>query len=88
MLMTKYELLKKLPYRDYWFVSDLAEAFGLSKRTIQYCAKRKKIGKKVRQGPNGLYIFTLDDLDRLCENIHGEVGNPINKQIYRERHAR
>lgn len=86
--MTKTELLSKLPQRDYWFVSDIANAMGLAKRTIQYCAKRKKIGKKVRQGPSGLYIFTPEDLEALCANIHGEVGNPVNMAIYRERHSR
>jgi hypothetical protein len=70
------ELVKKLPAKDFWFTSEIASAFEVDRRTIQYAASRKGIGMKVRQGPRGTYVFQPHDLESLCEHIHAEVGNP------------
>jgi hypothetical protein len=83
--MSKTELLEKLPAREYWFTKELAEAYGISTRAIQYAAKRNNIGRKVRQGPKGTYVFQDEDLDRLVLVVHGEVGNPVNIAMYRAR---
>jgi len=73
------EILELLPKeKDFWLTKEVAEAFGVSQRAIQYAAKREKIGTKVRSGPHGTYVFQLEDLQRLCEAVYGEVGNPIN----------
>jgi hypothetical protein len=76
MSLTVEQIIERLPARDYWLTTDIAKAFDVDKRTIQYCASRKGIGTKVRQGPRGTYVFQPDDLPLLCEHIHGEVGNP------------
>jgi hypothetical protein len=73
------EILDFLPKeRDFWFVKEIAAAFSVSPRAVQYAAKRNKLGTKVRQGPNGTYVFQEEDLLPLCQSIYGEVGNPIN----------
>lgn len=83
--MTKEELLKKLPAKEYWLAKEIAAAFDVNIRTVQYAAKRKNIGMKVRQGPKGTYVFVETDLDKLLTHIHGEVGNPVNIKLNRER---
>lgn len=83
--MTKTELLIKLPKREFWFAREIAEAYGISSRAIQYAAKRNSIGRKVRQGPRGTYVFEDKDLERLSEVIRGEVGNPNYIAIKRQR---
>jgi len=73
------DVLRRLPNeRDFWFVREIAKAFSVSKRTIQYAIKREKIGTKVRSGPNGTYVIEEEDLEALCKVVYGEVGNPIN----------
>ncbi len=83
--MTKAELLAKLPAREFWFTREIAEAYGITARAIQYAAKRNDIGRKVRQGPKGTYVFQDADLDRLVTCVHGEVGNPVGRALKRER---
>ncbi len=83
--MSKTELLIKLPKREFWFVREIAEAYGISTRAIQYAMKRNNIGRKVRQGPRGTYILEDHDLDRLVSVVHGEVGNPNYRAIKRQR---
>jgi hypothetical protein len=83
--MTKQELLAKLPSREFWFVREIAEAYGITSRAIQYAAKRNDIGRKVRQGPKGTYVFLDEDLDKLVKFVHGEVGNPVGRAMKRER---
>jgi hypothetical protein len=86
MKLSKQEIIDKLPRnRDFWFAGDLAEAIGVTKRTIQRTAKRFNVGRKVRHGPAGTYVFQWHDLDALLNNMHGEVGNPVNIAIHRER---
>lgn len=77
MNLTAGQLKEKLPVREFWFSKEIADALGVSSRTVQYAAKRKAIGRKVRQGPRGTYVFIGDDLEMLLQHIHGEVGNPI-----------
>jgi transcriptional antiterminator len=80
------QILELLPKeRDFWFVKEIAEAFNVSTRAVQYAAKKNKLGTKVRQGPNGTYVFQEEDLEALCESIYGEVGNPINLAKSREK---
>lgn len=76
MRLTKEQLLERLPKKDFWLAQEIADAFEVTRRTIQYAASRHKIGNKVRHGPRGTYVFQEDDLDRLCNHIYGEVGNP------------
>jgi DNA-binding GntR family transcriptional regulator len=76
MLLTVDQLLDKLPNKEFWFTSEIAEAFNVSRRTVQGAASVNQIGMKVRQGPRGTYVFQKDDLESLCNHIHGEVGNP------------
>lgn len=83
--MTKQELKEKLPAREFWFIKEIAEAYGISTRAVQYAAKRNNIGRKVRQGPKGTYVFQDHDLDKLVLKIHGEVGNPVNIALKRQR---
>jgi hypothetical protein len=84
--MTPEQLKAKLPdTRDFWFTRDIAEAFGVCKRAVQYCAKRKGIGRKVKQGQYGMYMFLEEHFPALCEHIHVEVGNPIHRAMYRKR---
>jgi DNA-binding transcriptional MerR regulator len=83
--MTKNELLERLPRKEFWFTREIAEAYGISTRAIQYAAKRNGIGRKVRQGPKGTYVFQDEDLDRLVLKVHGEVGNPVNIAMCRAR---
>lgn len=79
MKLSPTELFEKLPpKRDFWFVEDIAIALGVSCRTIQRTSKRFLIGRKVRHGPKGTYIFRECDLDPLCKYVKGEVGNPVN----------
>lgn len=85
MSLTREQLLEKLPPKEYWLAKEIAAAFDVTTRTVQYAAKRKGIGRKVRQGPKGTYVFIDEDLDKLLTHIHGEVGNPVNKMISRER---
>lgn len=85
MVITKEQLLDKLPIREYWLSKEIASAFEVTIRTVQYAAKRHDIGMKVRQGPKGTYVFTKDDLDKLLTHIHGEVGNPVSIKMSRER---
>ena len=75
--MTREELVPQLPKnRPYWFTAELAEIFGVTKRTIQRAAVKNKFGRKVRHGPKGTFIFQECDLDAVCFHIHGERGNP------------
>jgi hypothetical protein len=83
--MTKTELLAKLPAREFWFIKEIAEAYGLTTRAIQRSAKRNNIGRKVRQGPRGTYVFEDTDLDKLVLVIRGEVGNPNHIALRRQR---
>jgi len=76
MALTKDQLLEKLPARDYWLTTEIAAAFGVTIRTIQYAATRKNIGTRVRQGPRGTFVFQEHDLENLCKHIHVQVGNP------------
>lgn len=86
MNLTREELVTKLPNnKDFWFATELAEALGVTKRTVQRTAKRCNIGRKVRHGPYGTYIFQYCDLTAICTYIYGEVGNPVNIAINRRR---
>lgn len=85
MYKTKLQILEKLPNRDFWFTAEIAAAFGVCKRAVQYTAKRKNIGKKFTNSGNGIYVFAPEHLDALCEHIHGEVGNPVTKSLSRKR---
>jgi hypothetical protein len=75
-VLSSEELISRLPNKEFWFTSEIATAFEVDRRTIQYAAARKGIGMKVRQGPRGTYVFQPHDLEKLCEHIHAEVGNP------------
>jgi hypothetical protein len=90
MILTKEELLHKLyitTKRDFWFVRDIADAFGLTTRAIQYCATRKGIGKRVKSGKYGTYVFQENDLDNFLIHLHGEVGNPKFRKLSKEHRA-
>lgn len=79
--------MERLPPREFWFLKDVAKAFGITTRAIQYTVKRKGIGKKYKHGHNGIYVIFPKDLDALCEHIHGEVGNPETRKKGELRHA-
>jgi hypothetical protein len=85
VIKTKQELLESLPVREFWFAVEVAKAFGVTRRTIQYAASRKNIGRLVRQGPRGTYVFLDSDLDKLILHIHGTVGNPQHKARKQEK---
>jgi hypothetical protein len=86
MNITKEELIERLPHtRDFWFVGDVAQAMEVHKRTIQRVAKNHNLGRKIRHGPRGTYVFQDHDLQPLCEFVYGEVGNPVNIAKYRAR---
>jgi len=76
MITTPEQLKLDLPPRDFWFSKEIAGVLGVDVRTIQYCAKRKGVGKKVKNGPRGTYIFLEHDLPKICEYVKGVVGNP------------
>ena len=79
MVLTKLELIEKLPLeRNFWFAKEIAECFGVTTRTIQRAAVKYEIGKKLRHGPRGIFVFQPQDLQALCNHIHGVAGNPIN----------
>ena len=78
--MIPSDLINLLPLREFWFVADIAKAFGVTTRAIQYTAERKKIGRKVRCGPRGAYIFLEEDLPLLCKHVHIKPGKP--KKVY------
>lgn len=68
--------LRKLPRRPYWFTSEIAIAFGVSKRAVQNLASKHGIGKKVRQGPRGTWVYEIEDVEKLLVKCHGKRGNP------------
>ncbi len=83
--MTPEELYLKLNRRrEFWFSWEIAQAFGVSRRTVQYCAKRKRLGRFVRKA-SGTLIFQKEDLPFLCQHIHGVAGNPIYIAMSKER---
>lgn len=85
-MLTPEELYERLPpARDFWFVPELAKAFGLNPRTIQYTLKRKKIGRKVRYNSRGTYVVLKEELPLLCQHVHGVRGNPKVIKMYKER---
>lgn len=77
--LTKDQLLKKLPQREFWFTRDIADALEVGGRAVQYAASTKGIGRKVRSGNYGVYIFLEEDLQKLIDNLHGRVGRPPKK---------
>jgi hypothetical protein len=79
MTLTYLELYERLPPdRDFWFAPDIAKALGVTVRTVQRTSKRIGIGRKLRHGPKGTYVFQPHDLQKLVDFIYGEVGNPVN----------
>lgn len=78
--LTKKELLKRLPEREFWFVADISAALETCKRSVQYAASRKGIGKRVKNGKHGMYVFLEEDLDKLLEHLHGVAGRPAKKK--------
>lgn len=80
-MLNPRDMILDLPKRDYWKVNEIAELFGVTKRTIQYACKRKSIGVKVKHGAKGIYLIRPEDLASLCKHIHGVVGNPNRRKI-------
>lgn len=70
------DLILDLPKRDYWLIRELVPLFGVSSRAIQKCCKLHNLGVKVRHGSYGIILIRPEDLQGLCENIHGVVGRP------------
>jgi len=70
------KVIKKLPRREYFFASEVALAFGVERRTIHRISQNKGVGRKMRQGPRGTYIYELDDIQKLCYLCKGVRGNP------------
>ena len=70
--MTVEQLQAKLPKDDFYYSSQLAEAFGVTRYTIQRAALKHGIGKiKPREnGARGVRLFTPQDIKRLCKVIH------------------
>lgn len=77
VILTPDDLLPRLPRREVWYSKEIAKAFGVSSRTVQYAAKRKGIGTKVKHSKNGCLLFTKADFPMLCKHIHGVAGNPL-----------
>ena len=78
--ITKKELIKKLPPREFWFVSDIAVALECCKRSVQYANSRKGIGRRVKNGKYGMIVFLEEDLDKLLEHLQEKAGRPAKKK--------